>query len=287
LYGFSTGNPSINLDNKISGSAKSDLINRINVGLAANQDIAAYQILYRDVQSTIQTYQLQNDDDVSRATQQILSRICSLAQARLDATATEAENYGKINNYIAARDAQSRALAINAEFGICHLDLTRLNAQRDRINACAEYQDKLHLAQDAERVGNYDRAIELFIEAARAYDAPLVAGNLPKDASYNLYDYIHASTVGAFNFSGALYYSDESHKDIDKSYALLKLALAHRQNPKSTGFLQNRLGAAFAEKLYQPGTKSKDAIAQVVPAELKKALKTFSKAMCKRWKQLK
>lgn len=286
LYGFSTGNPSVSIDNKITGSAKSDLINRINVGLAANQDIPAYQILYRDVQSTVATYQLQNDDDVSRAVQQIQTRICTLAQARLDASAAEADNFARGNNYIAARDAQTRGLAINAEFGVCHLDLTRLNTQRDRINACAEYQDKLHLAQDAERTGNYDRAIENFISAARAYDAPLVAGNLPKDASYNLYDYIHASTVGAFNFSGALYYSDESHKDIDKSYDLLKLALAHRQNPKSTSFLQNRLGAAFAEKLYQPGTKSKDAIAQVVPAELKKALKTFSKAMCKRWKQL-
>ncbi len=283
-YGFSAKGRAKAVGGKLYSAASNKVIQKIDQLLAEQPDNARLRREGPLLQDEAARENVAQDPGVAAAFRRIEERICQNALGLHAAALDRCERMAAAADYLAAQNEMRGAENVVREYPSCKIAPERLNSLRDRVNACARYQQTLADASDKIRLFDHARAIAYFEEAAKLYADPLVSANLKEHPSGKLYTYLLGEKNGTLQLAGANRFAER--ESFEESYQLLKQALYNRADARQTVLLQNKLGRAFAEKNFSRTVKAKDALASICPPEFKKTLKAFQKAFSARWKEL-
>jgi hypothetical protein len=283
-YGFSAKGRAKGIGGRVYSAASNQLIQKVDRLLSENPDNARLRRELPLLQDEAARENVSREPGVTAAFRRIEERVCQNALGLHTQALDRCERLAGALDYLGAQKEMLNAENVLREYPTCTIAPDRLNALRDRVNACARYQQTIADAEAKIRLFDHNRAIALFEEAAQLYQNPLVGSNLREHPSGKLYTYLLGEKNGALQLAGAHRFAEK--EAVDEAYQLLKQALLNRADVRQTALLQSKLGRAFAEKTFSRTVKSKDALASVCPPELAKALKGFQKAFSARWKEL-
>jgi hypothetical protein len=282
-YGFSTKGRAKAIGGRVYSAASNQLIQQVDRLLSESPDNARLRREMPLLQDQASRENVSQDPGVTAAFRRIEERVCQNALGLHTQALDRCERLAGALDYSGAQKEMQAAENVLREYPTCQIAPDRLNALRDRINACARYQQTIAEAEAKIRLFDHGRAVALFEEASQLYQN-LVGTNLREHPSGKLYTYLLGEKNGALQLAGAQRFAEKDA--MEEAYQLLKQALLNRADVRQTALLQSKLGRAYAEKTFSRTVKSKDALASLCPPELGKALKGFQKAFSARWKEL-
>lgn len=286
-YNFSVKGDAKPVEEKVTGTAKAELISRINAILynenATNQELRTG---LQNASQMASQYSLSYDSEVKDAMNKVEAKICSNAKLKLFGGKMDEIDFAiKGNNYISAKAKHLEAADILKEYPSCGIDNSRWLALRSQIEECALYQETVNKGIAAEKSNDYKGAIRHFVDATGQYNfKKLVSGNLTAHSSHDIYAYIKAKENASYNLEGSNHLVEL--KQTEQAWDLLKRCLAKATNIKATKNVQSLVGTALADLHFKPEIKWKDAVKNVIPKELGNKARFVCKAFRKRYKQL-
>lgn len=247
-----------------------------------NQEIAA---TLRYMKGLSDEYLLVNDAEVTAAIAELEDQRCTNANEIIYPEAVRRFHQHEVGkDYIAAQSVLDELRGLLAEYPSCGLDGTVIRVNNDVVVACANFQETLLAAQQAEDRRQYKTAIEQYQAAKGFYENRLVAQRLPAHPAFELYSYVFAHEDASMLLQGANYYG--AQQDFESAMNLLREVIDRGVNPKNTDFVQTQLGDRLAIANYAPDTRWKRAISPYVSKGERRKMRFLYQAFRKRWKRM-
>ncbi len=271
------------LDSKITGTAREEVVTRVNALLSSSNTNAVLRSGFAQIQAYANEYQVAGSPEVSAALQRIAQQVCTNASALYQAHMTQADSYIAGKKFIMARQQLQAAADTLRNYPTCGISTERYNAVVGMVQACAAYEEVMAEAQKAEQSRFWAKAIETYASAKKMYDnSDLLKANVPLSPTNDLAAYLKASNIGDFQLEGAHYYEALQQQAI--ALDLMHSALRKNVNVKATYLLQNKLAAFYAKQDYNKVIKWKVAVLKYMPADLTKSMASFKKAYKKAYR---
>ncbi|MEZ4988076.1 MAG: hypothetical protein R2795_24115 [Saprospiraceae bacterium] len=245
----------------------------------------ALQAVRSRIASTAQQYQISDNPTVQQRLQQLEEQICRNASEwmypRLE---DQLQQQMDKADFIAAAKTLQEMETMLRDYPSCGLSDYMLRYHKEVVTRCAEYQQTLQKALEAENRQQYGTAIVQYTLAARQYAQPDVTARFRPHPAFQLFPYIQSHSDWRMHLSGSEYFTEQ--RNIDKAVTLLRQVVERGVQPDRTESLQQRLGIAMASVLYSPASNWKETFYSYIPKATRKPYNVLYKAFRKQWKAL-
>lgn len=204
---------------------------------------------YRTSVALQQRYGLLPEADLKKHSESlrnaIFSRECLNAQQEIDAAYNRGQQLQWKGDYLAADAAYARALNVKNTNPDCGCTTDSVEAERKNILPAVTYLDLMNSSRAADESGNYQRAIDRFLDASTYFAANHV-GTFGLDHQPDLFIHIrNKGSNGLLNYAGDYY---RERGELEHALELYKLLLARGYSRKALEGSLYQLGDRLARR---------------------------------------